>query len=281
MSLPNLSLIGESINDSVPSTQALFDVGDEVALRALAAAQETGGAAYIDVNVGIRGAEKMSETCKIVQAASRLPLSVDSPDSEIAEAGLRVCDLARGKPILNSISLRRTEMFSLYKIAPFRPILLATENESGACHTAEETVAAAKKLLTLAQKNGIASEDCLFDLGIAPIGSDSEGNLARLMNALRMMHEDSFFAGTHRSVGLSNFTVMLPTKTRGGELVKAPLESAFLTRAMPLGLDHVIGSVKRKYAILDEGNPAIACFDDCVKLGGFDAIMRVRTFYTS
>ena len=44
-----------------------------------------------------------------------------------------------------------------------------------------------------------------------------------------------------------------------GEPVKGPLESAFLTRAMPLGLDMVIGSVKRKYDRLPPDHPAMKC----------------------
>ena len=54
-------------------------------------------------------------------------------------------------------------------------------------------------------------------------------------------------------MGLSNFTVMLPPKRADGSPVKGPLESAFLTKAMPLGLDMVIGSVKRNYELLAAG----------------------------
>ena len=82
------------------------------------------------------------------------------------------------------------------------------------------------------------------------------------------------------SVGLSNFTVMLPPKCADGSRVKGPLESAFLTKAMPLGLDMVIGSVKRKYETLAADHPAMVCLEDCLKVGGFDSIMRVREFYS-
>ena len=82
------------------------------------------------------------------------------------------------------------------------------------------------------------------------------------------------------SVGLSNFTVMLPPKRADGSPVKGPLESAFLTKAMPLGLDMVIGSVKRNYELLPADHPAMQCLEDCIRAGGFDAIMRVREFYS-
>ncbi len=274
-----IHIIGESINDSVPSTQALFEANHIEGIRELAAFQDEKGAAYIDVNVGGRATDFFAQMIREVQSATQKPLAIDTPDPVLAEAGLVAYDDSAGKPILNSISPRRMEMFSLYKIKPFRPILLISETTSGACHTAEETFAAAKLLLSEARKATIPNEDLIFDPGIAPIGSDTDGHLARLLDALRMIHEDADFAGCHASVGLSNFTVMLPPKTKDGSLVKGPLESAFLTRAMPLGLDFVIGSVKRRYEILDEGEAALACVDDCVRLGGFESIMRVRDFY--
>jgi cobalamin-dependent methionine synthase I len=170
-------------------------------------------------------------------------------------------------------------MFELYKIVPFRPILLISEHKGGACHTAEETFAAAKFMLAEARKYGIPNDDCIFDPGIAPIGTDSEGNVKRLLTALEMMQNDPDFKGVHASVGLSNFTVMLPPKRADGSPTKGPLESAFLTKAIPLGLDHVIGSVKRKYEQLSPDHPAMQCLEDCLASGGFESIMRVREFY--
>ena len=52
MPIPNLTIIGETINDSVPSTKQLFDAGNIDGLLELARFQDEKGAAYIDVNVG-------------------------------------------------------------------------------------------------------------------------------------------------------------------------------------------------------------------------------------
>ena len=283
MEKAEIHIIGESINDSVPSTQQLFEAGDIEGIRLLAALQDEKGAAFIDVNVGARSGEFLAEIVREVQSVVKKPLSIDTPDPSMAEAGLKAYDDTAGRPILNSISPLRPEMFELYKIKPFRPILLISETVqngiAGACHTAQETYDAAKFMLAEARKSGIPNDDIIFDPGIAPIGSDADGNLARLLEAMKMIHGDPDFAGVHASVGLSNFTVMLPMKKKDGSPVKSPLESAFLTRAMPLGLDHVIGSVKRNYVVLDEGDPALVCLDDCIRMGGFESIMRVRDFY--
>jgi 5-methyltetrahydrofolate--homocysteine methyltransferase len=280
MSIPNLKIIGESINDSVPSTREFFDAGNLDGIKSLAKFQDENGASYIDANVGGRSAEFFQKIISEIQSVTSKPLSIDSPDPAMAKAALEVYDDSCGKPILNSISPLRLEMFELYRLKAFRPILLISESTHGACHTARETFEAAKLLLNEARRYGIPNDDLIFDPGIAPIGSDSEGNLVRLMEALRMLRDDVDFAGFHASVGLSNFTVMLPPKRKvDGSPVKSPLESAFLTRAMPLGLDYVIGSVKRNYEILPEDHPAIICFDECIKAAGFDSIMRVRKFY--
>ena len=282
--IENLSIIGESINDSVPTARGYYDAGDYDAIRELAKFQSEGGAVYIDVNVGSRSPEVMEKAARAAQEGARKPLSIDSPDPALAEAGLAVCDPALGKPILNSISPHRTEMFDLYARYPFRPILLISEGVSPSgerisCRTADETYEAALTLFDLAKKAGIPNDDIIFDPGIAPIAADTEGNLPRLIESLRRIHANPEMAGVHASVGLSNFTVMLPSRKKDGSLVKSPLESAFLTRAMPLGLDHVIGSVKRNYQLLEEGDPALACVDQCIEKSGMEILMIVRKFY--
>ncbi len=288
MAIEGLSIIGETINDSVPSTKKLFDANDIDGLLELGRMQDERGAAYIDVNVGPRSPEFMAEMVKKVQGVTAKPLSIDTPDPQIAKAGLEAYDLDRAgglKPILNSVTSLRAEMFDLCSIQPFKPILLVSEHvvdgKSKPCHTAEETYEAAKYLvgLFLEKVEGATNDDCIIDPGIAPIGSDSEGNIHRLIAALGMIHDDSFFDGVHASVGLSNFTVMLPPKRADGSPVKGALESAFLTKAMPLGLDMVIGSVKRNYRTLDPDQPAMVCLEECLKLEGFEVLMRVREFY--
>ncbi|MCJ7487336.1 MAG: dihydropteroate synthase DHPS, partial [Candidatus Aminicenantes bacterium] len=107
MAIPGLTIIGESINDSVPSTKKLFDENDVAGLLELARGQDERGAAYIDVNVGGRSPEFMADLVRRIQSVTTKPLSIDTPDPAIAEAGLKAYDLARAgglKPVLNSIS---------------------------------------------------------------------------------------------------------------------------------------------------------------------------------
>ncbi|MFI5356853.1 MAG: dihydropteroate synthase [Opitutales bacterium] len=288
MPIPNLTIIGESINDSVPSTNKLFEASDLAGLKELAAAQDAGGAGYIDVNVGPRSAAFLADMVRHVQSVTVKPLSIDTPDPAMAESGLKAYDRARAGgriPVLNSISQARLEMFGLVRILPFMPILLASERvENGVGqpnNTAAEVHATARQLVAEAAKHGIPVSQCIIDPAISPIGADSEGRFHCLMGAIRLIHDDPALRGVHMSVGLSNFSVMLPTKRADGSPTKGPLESAFLTLAVPLGMDHVIGSVKRKYELLPPEHPALRCLNDCLTLEGFDVIMRVQEYYSS
>ena len=288
MSISGLTLIGESINDSVPFTHAWFDENNLDAIVDLARQQAAGGAAYIDVNVGPRSPGFMVTVLRKIQEHIPLPLSIDTPDSAIAAAALEAYDAGRAGnhiPILNSISEARLEMFDIYPKHPFIPILLVTEgmNEFGEMmlnRTADQILATAKSMVHTARIRmpRVTNERVILDPGIMPIGSDSKGDFRRLMEAMGLIHQDEDLAGVHMSVGLSNFSAMLPAKRGDGSPVKGPLESAFLTMAMPLGLDIIIGSTKRRYSLLTVEDPALQCLKDILRLEGVESVMRVMLY---
>ncbi len=289
MAIQDLTIIGESINDSVPSANKLFEANDIEGLLTLAKYQEEKGAAYIDVNVGRRSADFMAKIIGDIQSTTTLPLAIDTPDFNIAAAGLSAYDPQKAGgalPILNSISPLRPELFDLYEKTPFWPILMVSERTENGMpfpnKTADETYQTAKDMVSEMQHRGIdiPMSHCIIDTGIAPVASDSESQLSRVLDTLKLISADPDFAGVHCSVGLSNFTVMLPSKCADGTPVKSALESAFLTLAIPLGLDMVIGSVARNYQLLSPENPAMECLADIIELGGFDAITRVVGFYS-
>ncbi len=284
MAIPGLTLIGEAINDSVPSTKELYERGDLAGIQALAAEQVAAGARYIDVNVGRRGADFLAAVVRKVQEVVAVPLSIDSPDVEYLRAGVSAYDPARGggKPILNSISALRAEALALNKLTPCRAILLLTERMGPAggepCASAEEEHAVAKKLFALAMAQGLAADDMIFDPGIMPIGADTEGRLARTLETLKCCRADPLLARCHASVGLSNFTVMLPKKRPNGQPIRSTLESAFLSLAMPRGLDTIIGSVKRSYALLPENDDAVVCLKEAMQEGGVGSVARLDEY---
>ena len=287
MPLDGLRIIGESINDSVPSTHKLFESNDINGLKELAKLQEDKGAAYIDVNVGSNSPKFMVEMIKTIQSVTSKPLAIDSPDFETAKAGLEAYDIKKSDgniPILNSIAQSRAEMYELLKNYKFIPILMVSEQEKNGSatpnNTVEETYDTAKAMLSkVKQITDINNDNIIIDVGIAPIASDMQGMTKRTIDSITKINSDDMFKGIHMSVGLSNFTVMMPPKTKDGLPVKSSLESAFLTMTMKNGLDMVIGSVKRKYRMLEDDHPAMICLKEVLELDGFDVLMRVQKFY--
>jgi len=146
--------------------------------------------------------------------------------------------------------------------------------------TADHIHATAKSMVNIARRRipRMTNDRVILDPGIMPIGSDSKGDFRRLMDAMALIHQDKELAGVNMSVGLSNFTAMLPSKRGDGSPVKGPLESAFLTMAVPLGLNTIIGSTKRQYAFVTDENPALQCLKDVLKLEGVEAVMRVMLY---
>jgi cobalamin-dependent methionine synthase I len=288
MSIPGLTLIGESINDSVPATHRLFEENNLEGIVELARQQAANGAAYIDVNVGSRSPGFMATVIRKIQEQIPLPLSIDTPDSAIAAAALEAYNAGRAghrMPILNSISEARLEMFDMYPKHPFTPVLLITEGMNDSREmmlnkTAAHILATAKSMVRIARERiaRITNDQIILDPGIMPIGSDTKGDFRRLMDALTLIHQDQDLAGVNMSVGLSNFTAMLPSKRGDGSPAKGPLESAFLTMAMPLGLNTIIGSVKRRYSLVTDEDPALQCLKDVLKLEGVEAVMRVMLY---
>jgi cobalamin-dependent methionine synthase I len=230
----------------------------------------------------------MADVVRRIQKDISVPLSIDTPDSVLAAAALEAYDAgcAGGRlSILNSISEARLEMFEMYRKHPFIPILLVTEgkNPSGEVilnKTAKQIHHTARSMVDEARRHipDFSNSKVILDPGIMPIGSDSNGDFRRLMDAIALIHQDQELAGVNMSVGLSNFTTMLPSKRGDGSPSKGPLESAFLTMAMPLGLNTIIGSTKRQYSLVADDDPAMQCLKDVLKLDGVEAVMRVMLY---
>ncbi len=284
----DLKIIAEKINDSVPSTHKLFEADDFEGIVQLAKKQVEEGAEYVDVNIGLRSPRLMAELVHSIQNVVSVPLCIDSPDYEIQKAGIEAYDpeKARGRmPLVNSISELRLEFVNLAKIKPVKFIILCTESsqdgELKPNETGEEIFQAGLRVREkiLQSCNYITNDDLFFDPGMGPIGADMNGLTNATVDAVKLIHQSEDLKGCHMSVGLSNFSVQLPPRTASGGLIRTPLESAFLTLTNPLGMDHVIGSTKKKYKRLDPDHPAMRAVTDILKLEGFDRLTRLQEFY--
>lgn len=289
--IDDLTIIGERINPGFVSSKALLDAKDLDGIQQLAALQQQKGAQYLTINVGTAASEDpefLVEVIRKVQEAADLPLSFDYPNKEVQQTCLENYDMAKAKgrkPIMNSVSELRMEMLDLIESHPCKVVLMASERvENGekiANTSAEEVHETARRLTeqVLHRGEGMENDDVFIDVSLGPLSADTEGITRQAIDSIRLIGADPDLKGVHTIVGLSNLSVMLPKLALDGSLLKVHLESSFLTMAMPLGLDAILGTAGRDYRILDEDNFVYTGFKEALELGGFESILRLQELY--
>ncbi len=285
-----IRIIGERINPGFKSTKAMFDDKDLEAIQALAVRQVEAGAAYLNVNVGARALTDlgfMAEVIEAIQAVATVPLSFDFPSVKVQEFCLAAYDQARAGgqlPIVNSITEQRWEPMQLYKMRPFKVIVMASERvEDGVAKgnkTAQEISATARRTaLRLQDEYGMAMDDIFIDMSVSAIIADTEGLNRATLDAIRIIGSDPDLAGIHMMGGLSNIGQQLPPKAVDGSDLKHSLENAFLTLAVPCGFDTVLGTPWRGYNPLPEDNYVLGAYRNFLAQSGSNALRAVRKFY--
>jgi 5-methyltetrahydrofolate--homocysteine methyltransferase len=184
-------------------------------VAAMALEQEAGGAWFLDVNVdefSMDLAEKidaMNWAARVIQKHSALPLSIDSSDSRILEAGLAACYKSKGRPMVNSVSLERAAMIPIAAKAGAAVIAGATGAERMP-ESVEERLTNTRELLKRLAEAGIALGDTYIDPLVMPVSVDT-GNPGRFMEAVRALRAEHGKA-VHFAPGLSNVSFGLPKR---------------------------------------------------------------------
>lgn len=293
MSVNKLNIIGERINPGFKSSKALFDNSDIEGIQKLAVRQADAGAAAINVNIGARALkdkEFMVDVVRALQEVVTLPLSFDFPNNEVQEVCLAAYDdeKANGqRPIINSIAEPRSEMLELLKIRPVKVILMASERmENGAGkpnHRAQDVYDVTKRMSQniLSQGIDMTTDDIIVDVSISTLATDTKGLTKMALDGIRMIGEDPDLKGIHIMGGLSNIGQMLPPKEIDGESLKNLIERAFLTVAMPLGFDTVLGTPWHNYDLLPEDSALLQAFKEVIELSGGKALRGIRKLYAA
>ncbi len=285
-----IKIIGERINPGFKSTKALFDNSDIPGIQALAVKQAEAGAAYLNVNIGARALTDhgfLTEVIRAIQAVVTLPLSFDVPSVATHEVCLGTYDQDRAGgqlPIINSITEHRWDAMSLYRLRPFKVIMMASERmEDGVAKgnkTAEQIASTARRAaLRLAREHGMAMDDIFIDMSVSAIIADTEGLNRATLDAVKLIGADPELKGIHMMGGLSNVGQQLPPKAADGSDLKHGLENAFLTLAVPHGFDTVLGTPWRGFAPLAEDNYILATYRNFLEQRGSNALRAVRKFY--
>lgn len=290
MAIPGVSIIGDRINPGFKATKALVEAEDIAGLQALAVRQVQAGAWCLDVTVGPRGYQDplfLTEVIKSLQAAVDVPLCFDYPSAAVQEVCLKAYDRskARGRiPVVNSIAETRQEMFELFKIQPFQPIVMASERlEEGSPKsnkmTAEVLGVAQRMTAKLTRECRVSREDIFVDITIHSVVSDLEGLTRMALDAIRAIRQDPGLAGVHIIGGMTNIGNMLPPLKFDGISLRQLVENAFLTLAVPLGFDTIMGTPWNSFQILPEDHVVLQTLREFLELDGLNAIRRLRRLW--
>lgn len=218
-------------------------------LRQLVQKQENAGATFLDVNIDEISwrLEEQKEAIRwlvgAVQEISRLPVSVDSSNMEVIQAGLEVCDTARDRPLLNSASAERLEALDL-AVAHNAQVVITAAGAKGMPASAEERLENASKIIEAAQAKGLGLSDIYVDPLFFPISVDKDYG-HHSFDAIRLIRQ-KFGPEIHITGGMSNVSFGIP-----GRKV---INDVFLIMAVEAGadsgiIDPVMSNPKEVFAV--------------------------------
>jgi 5-methyltetrahydrofolate--homocysteine methyltransferase len=286
----NLSIISDRINPGFKSTRLILEANDMAGLQALAKKQVELGAVALDFTIGPRASEDpqfLAEAIRAVQDAVTVPLCFDYPSAAILESCLKNYDEKKAggaMPIVNSLAETRWEIMELQKIRPFRVMLMASERlEAGSAKpntSGDEIYQTSRRCaLRLAREHGVAMGDIIIDVSISALVSDMAGLNRAALEAIGRIGSDPDLRGIHISGGITNIGQQLPAKAADGSELKRQLQCAFLTLAVPLGMDMVLATPSADLKPLPEDNFVFQIFKQVLPLSGTDVLRAVRKLY--
>ncbi|MDI6615255.1 MAG: homocysteine S-methyltransferase family protein [Syntrophaceae bacterium] len=228
-----LAIVGERINPTgKKDLQAELREGKMSLLRSMAREQEKKGAKLLDVNVGMADIDQkktMLDAIGALAVASDLPLVIDSSDSEVIEAALR---LYPGRALINSISGEREKMERLLPAAArYGAMFILLPLAGGAIpETAEERKKIIEEVFAEAKALGFTKADIVIDGLVMAASSD----LKAPMETLKTVEWSSTIFKANTLVGLSNVSFGMPERPW--------LNGAFLSMAVSRGLTMAIAN---------------------------------------
>lgn len=184
-------------------------------IQNLAKEQEATGAAYLDINVdefSTDTAEKirmMKWTVDTVQKVVKIPVSIDSSNTDILKAGLEAADKGRARPMVNSVSLERMAAVDL--AAAFKAVVIASAaGEKDLPNSTEERIGNIRRIVGILKSKGLKDGDIHVDPLVFPISTDGNNGKNFLTTVSSVRKE--YGADIHIIAGLSNVSFGMPSR---------------------------------------------------------------------
>ncbi|TVR70712.1 MAG: hypothetical protein EA427_05380 [Spirochaetaceae bacterium] len=205
---------------AVAVQQGLYGAGEEKEagaryLQAMARDQEGAGAWFLDLNVDEFSTDReekiraMEWAAGVIQKVSTIPLSIDSSDQEILEAGLKACDPAKGAPMVNSVSLERADFIPAAAKAKACIIAGATGAEKMP-ESVEDRLSNTAALMEKLESAGFSRGEIFLDPLVYPASVDVR-NAVMMLEAIRALRE-AWGPEIHFAPGLSNISYGFPRR---------------------------------------------------------------------
>jgi 5-methyltetrahydrofolate--homocysteine methyltransferase len=226
-------VIGERINPTgKKALQEQLREGNLELVGEMAEAQVEGGAAILDVNMGMNGIDEKAMMCQVVNELTLLtdtPLSIDSSYVEVIEAALRIYP---GRALINSISMEKEKMQRLIPIAKKygAMFILLPLSDAGLPKDIQEKKEIIHKILAAGETCGLTKEDVIVDGLVATIGANKMAAVETL-ETVRYCRQELEVA---TACGLSNISFGLPER--------AFVNSNFMAMAIMNGLTMAIAN---------------------------------------
>jgi 5-methyltetrahydrofolate--homocysteine methyltransferase len=206
-------IIGNLITTSRQEVEEAFQQKKEKIIKQLALAQKKAGCAYINVFTGTRREKEKDYlvwSIPLIQAASELPISVNSSRAEVLSAALKI---HRGPALLNALSGKKDELEEIIPlIYQFRPRVVVTcLDDSGPPDTPDRTVQIADKILNrlLAAVPDFPAGDVYLEPVVQPLAAFPRAARLYLESVLLMRKK---FPGFKIMANLANISYGLPKR---------------------------------------------------------------------
>ncbi|MFQ3623024.1 MAG: methionine synthase, partial [Acetobacteraceae bacterium] len=222
---------------------------------------------------------EMSEVVRRFTSAVNAPLVIDSTETDVIEAALK---LHGGKPIINSINFEEGERAANERMILARrfgaAVIALTIDEQGMAKTAEDKLRIARRLVDFAcDRHGLPPSDLLIDpltFTIATGNEDDRRLGLHTLEGIRMIREA--FPDIQIILGLSNISFGLNPAARH------VLNSVFLDHALRAGMTGAIVHVSKIKPLHQIPEEEVRVAEDLIfdrRREGYDPLARMLELF--
>lgn len=225
-------IIGEKINGTRKAVSKAIREREADFIRDLAISQTEAGSSYLDVNAGTapeREPDDMAWLVETVQAASDLPLCLDSANPAALKAALAIVEKT---PLINSVSGEKSRIEGVLPLAlEYKTglIILGLDDKAGIPETGAGRMEIIRKLADMAIEGGLSENQLFIDPLVTTISTGTE-NAKITFDTIQQVKAAYPYA--HITSGLSNISFGMP--------LRSLINRTFLAMCIACGMDSAI-----------------------------------------